>query len=137
MAFSEVGQDSESPRTNGGVNGIVNGSVNSSANGNVNDGPNGSLHCNGTNSHSNGVSLSSEPIAASPLAATQTHDNLAPIAICGMALRLPGGLESPQHLWEFLLAKGDARSRVPESRYNISAYHSDSGKPGTIATQYG
>ncbi|KAF1949245.1 hypothetical protein CC80DRAFT_581693 [Byssothecium circinans] len=54
-----------------------------------------------------------------------------------MALRLPGGLESPQDLWEFLLAKGDARSRVPESRYNISAYHSDSKKPGTIATQYG
>jgi acyl transferase domain-containing protein len=60
-----------------------------------------------------------------------------PIAICGMALRLPGGLESPSQLWDFLLAKGDARSRVPESRYNISAYHSPSKRPGTIVTEYG
>jgi acyl transferase domain-containing protein len=60
-----------------------------------------------------------------------------PIAICGMALRLPGGLESPQQLWDFLLAKGDARGRVPESRYNITAFHSDSGLPGTIVTEYG
>ncbi|WPH04990.1 polyketide synthase [Acrodontium crateriforme] len=61
----------------------------------------------------------------------------APIAICGMACRLPGGLRTPQQLWNFLLAKGDARSRVPQSRYNISAYHSTSGRPGTIATEYG
>jgi acyl transferase domain-containing protein len=61
----------------------------------------------------------------------------APIAICGMALRLPGGLETPQQLWDFLLAKGDARGRVPESRYNISAYHSTSGRLDTISTEYG
>jgi acyl transferase domain-containing protein len=60
-----------------------------------------------------------------------------PIAICGMALRLPGGLGSPQQLWDFLLAKGDARGRVPESRYNILAYYSTSGRPGTIGTEYG
>jgi acyl transferase domain-containing protein len=61
----------------------------------------------------------------------------APIAVCGMGLRLPGGLGSPQQLWDFLLAKGDARGRVPESRYNVSAYHSTSGRPGTVATEYG
>ena len=60
-----------------------------------------------------------------------------PIAISGMALRLPGGLESPQQLWDFLLAKGDAKGRVPESRYNVSAYQSKSKRPGTIATEYG
>ncbi|KAI0193448.1 fatty acid synthase S-acetyltransferase [Astrocystis sublimbata] len=60
-----------------------------------------------------------------------------PIAICGMALRLPGGLSTPQQLWEFLLNKGDARGRVPESRYNVSAFHSTSGKPGSVATEYG
>ncbi|KKY39789.1 putative polyketide synthase [Diaporthe ampelina] len=60
-----------------------------------------------------------------------------PIAICGMALRLPGGLESPQQFWDFLVAKGDARGRVPESRYNISAYYSRSGRPGTIGTEHG
>ncbi|KAI2465872.1 fatty acid synthase S-acetyltransferase [Annulohypoxylon bovei var. microspora] len=60
-----------------------------------------------------------------------------PIAICGMALRLPGGLTTPQELWEFLLAKGDARSRVPQTRYNLSAFYSPTGKPGTVSTEHG
>lgn len=60
-----------------------------------------------------------------------------PIAICGMALRLPGGLTTPQQLWDFLLAKEDARGRVPASRYNIEAYHSTTSKPGSVATEYG
>jgi acyl transferase domain-containing protein len=54
-----------------------------------------------------------------------------------MACRLPGGLHSPQELWEFLLAKGDARTRVPETRYNISAYHSPTKKPGMTVSEYG
>lgn len=60
-----------------------------------------------------------------------------PIAICGMALRLPGGLSSPRDLWEFLLAKGDARDRVPKSRYNVYAYYSPEGTYGSVATEYG
>lgn len=60
-----------------------------------------------------------------------------PIAICGMSCRLPGGIESPQQLWDFLLSKGDARSRVPPSRYNIDAFYSAADQPGTIKTQYG
>ncbi|KAI6770702.1 hypothetical protein HG531_009557 [Fusarium graminearum] len=60
-----------------------------------------------------------------------------PIAICGMSVRLPGGLHSPQDLWEFLVSKGDARGPVPESRYNASSYWSEKMKPGTVKTQYG
>ena len=60
-----------------------------------------------------------------------------PIAICGMALRLPAGLKTPQHLWEFLLAGGDARGRVPSSRYNVAAFHDSHGKHGTVITEYG
>ncbi|KAI1118030.1 hypothetical protein F5Y14DRAFT_447438 [Nemania sp. NC0429] len=60
-----------------------------------------------------------------------------PMAICGMACRLPGGIKSPLELWEFLLSKGDAKVRVPKSRYNIDAYCSTSGKSGTIRTPYG
>ncbi|KAJ5916406.1 Acyl transferase/acyl hydrolase/lysophospholipase [Penicillium tannophilum] len=60
-----------------------------------------------------------------------------PIAICGMSVRLPGGLSSPQQLWDFLIAKGDARSPVPESRYNASAYYSKTAKPGSVKTEYG
>ncbi|CEI65620.1 Compactin diketide synthase mokB [Fusarium venenatum] len=60
-----------------------------------------------------------------------------PIAICGMSVRLPGGLHSPQDLWEFLVSKGDAHGPVPESRYNASSYWSETMKPGTVKTQYG
>ncbi|KAE8413499.1 hypothetical protein BDV36DRAFT_304027 [Aspergillus pseudocaelatus] len=60
-----------------------------------------------------------------------------PIAICGMACRLPGGLTTPDELWDFLLAKKDGRCRVPESRYNIDSYYSDTKKPGTVSTEYG
>ncbi|KAK4184985.1 hypothetical protein QBC35DRAFT_32555 [Podospora australis] len=109
--------------TNGHING-TNGHHHTNGTGSVN-GLNGA---NGTNGYTNGHSNGATESATKPLI---------PVAICGMALRLPGNLETPQDLWDFLIAKGDARSRVPESRYNISAYHSDSGRPGTIATQYG
>ncbi|CAI7605122.1 unnamed protein product [Penicillium glandicola] len=67
----------------------------------------------------------------------QQIDTFKPIAICGMSCRLPGGIESPQQLWDFLMSKGDARSRIPASRYNIDAYYSSVDKPGTVKTQYG
>jgi acyl transferase domain-containing protein len=60
-----------------------------------------------------------------------------PIDICGMACRLPGEIQTPQELWNFLLSKGDAPSIVPNSRYNISAWYSDDTKPGSSITQYG
>lgn len=62
-----------------------------------------------------------------------------PIAICGMSCRLPGGIHAPQQLWDFLIAKGDARSRVPKSRYNVDAYYDASGthRPGTVNTEHG
>ncbi|KAF1830190.1 hypothetical protein BDW02DRAFT_633855 [Decorospora gaudefroyi] len=77
---------------------------------------------------------------------TKNHDHNAPtatgtppkpIAICGMACRLPSGIKTPQQLWEFLLAGGDARSKVPETRYNIEAFYDPSGRPGTTKTEYG
>ena len=60
-----------------------------------------------------------------------------PIAICGMACRLPGGIHCPQQLWDFLLAKRDARAGVPDSRYKSSSHYSANGKPGTINSEYG
>jgi acyl transferase domain-containing protein len=60
-----------------------------------------------------------------------------PMAICGMACRLPGKIHSPKELWDFLISKGDARTRVPESRYNVSAYHSPTKKFGSIVTDFG
>ncbi|EJP67836.1 polyketide synthase, putative [Beauveria bassiana ARSEF 2860] len=60
-----------------------------------------------------------------------------PIAICGMACRLPGGIENPEQLWTFLTNKQDGRSRVPESRYNTDGFSSTRSKPGATRTDYG
>ncbi|KAI0101373.1 hypothetical protein GGR51DRAFT_530505 [Nemania sp. FL0031] len=60
-----------------------------------------------------------------------------PIAICGMSCRLPGGLTTPQQLWDFIIDKGDARSRVPSDRYNVDAFYSSTAKPGAVGTKYG
>ena len=60
-----------------------------------------------------------------------------PVAVCGMAVRLPARLNTPRKLWDYLLAKGDARSKVPASRYNVAAFYDPSGKPGTVITEHG
>ena len=61
-----------------------------------------------------------------------------PIAICGMACRLPGGISSPDELWELLVSKRDARSRVPADRYNTDGHSSRiPRKPGSTRSDYG
>ncbi|KAL8848907.1 MAG: hypothetical protein Q9221_006065 [Calogaya cf. arnoldii] len=104
------------------------------------DGTNGSSHNDDLNggAHTNGVHGMNGTTSSSR---TSEHvdkvESSIPIAICGMALRLPGGSASPQEFWDFLINKGDARSRVPKSRYNISAYHRTDKRPGAIASEYG
>lgn len=60
-----------------------------------------------------------------------------PVAICGMGLRLPGGIRSDTDLFDFLVNKGDARSIVPSDRFNIETYYDANAKPGFIGTKYG
>lgn len=86
-----------------------------------------STHTNGTNgTHANGTHD-----------ATRPENDAAPIAICGMGVRLPGGIRSPSDLFTFLFNKGDARNIVPPDRYNVEAYYDPSGKPGTMNTKHG
>ncbi|KNG85249.1 putative polyketide synthase [Aspergillus nomiae NRRL 13137] len=94
--------------------------------------PTNGVHTNGV--HTNGVHTN----GTNGISAHKVHGSgHVPIAICGMACRLPGGLTTPDELWDFLLAKKDGRCRVPESRYNIDSYYSDTKKPGTVSTEYG
>lgn len=60
-----------------------------------------------------------------------------PIAICGMACRLPGDICSPEDLWKFLVDGGDARSLVPATRWSAPAYYSAMKKKNTSRTQHG
>ncbi|KAI1820897.1 hypothetical protein F4861DRAFT_545132 [Xylaria intraflava] len=69
--------------------------------------------------------------------AVARNSSFLPIAICGMACRLPGKINNPEELWEFLLAKGDARGLVPETRYSNHGFYSPTKKPGAAISQYG
>ncbi|MFE6130938.1 beta-ketoacyl synthase N-terminal-like domain-containing protein, partial [Streptomyces sp. NPDC056437] len=39
------------------------------------------------------------------------------IAIVGIGCRFPGGVDSPQALWELLMDAGDASGPIPEDRW--------------------
>lgn len=67
----------------------------------------------------------------------QEDRQFSPVAVCGMACRLPGGISSPPELWDFLMAKQDARTRVPPTRFNIDAYHTTVKKPGMTVAEHG
>ncbi|KAK3190650.1 Mycolipanoate synthase [Lecanicillium sp. MT-2017a] len=60
-----------------------------------------------------------------------------PVAICGMGMRLPGGIRNDEDLFEFLVNKKHARSLVPEDRYNSASYASEVKKTGKLASEYG
>lgn len=49
-----------------------------------------------------------------------------PIAIIGLACRLPGNCNSPEALWNFLKDGGIARNEVPESRFRLKTHHDGS-----------
>src|SRR4051794_18027135 len=65
------------------------------------------------------------------------NNNVEPIAIVGMAMRLPGGINNSQLFWDLLINKKDSRSRIPADRYNIDAFYSKTTKKGTVKSQYG
>ncbi|KAM7193824.1 hypothetical protein V8F33_007613 [Rhypophila sp. PSN 637] len=83
-----------------------------------------------SSSSSSSSSCSKQP----PLSPMSARDSLEPIAICGMACRLPGATSSPSALWDLLISKRTANSRqVPSTRFNISAhYHKNPNRPGSI-----
>ncbi|QKG20144.1 type I polyketide synthase [Actinomadura verrucosospora] len=63
-----------------------------------------------------------------------------PIAIVAMACRYPGGVRSPEDLWELLTAKKDAFSGFPEDRgWDLERVHDPEpgGRPGTSYVRTG
>ncbi|KAL9127726.1 MAG: hypothetical protein Q9217_003456 [Psora testacea] len=60
--------------------------------------------------------------------------DLEPIAICGMASRLPGGIDSDSSFWRMLVEKRSGQTpKVPKSRFDIDAhYHESLERPGSF-----
>ena len=61
-----------------------------------------------------------------------------PIAIIGLACRVPGGGDDPASFWQLLRDGVDATGPMPKGRWDLDAlYHPDPEMPGRIATKRG
>lgn len=67
-----------------------------------------------------------------------TREAPVPVAVIGMACRLPGGIDSPELLWEALLRGEDLVTDVPRDRWDADEYyHPEPGVPGRTASKWG
>ncbi|MHA7651303.1 sulfolipid-1 biosynthesis phthioceranic/hydroxyphthioceranic acid synthase [Mycobacterium sp. ML4] len=61
-----------------------------------------------------------------------------PVAVIGMACRLPGGITSPELLWDALLRGDDFVIEVPRDRWDIDHYYDpEPGVPGRSVCKWG
>ncbi|KAK9794411.1 hypothetical protein SCARD494_05481 [Seiridium cardinale] len=61
-----------------------------------------------------------------------------PVCIVGLACRLPGGIDSPSQLWDFLAKKQSAHGTVPDLRFQIEGfYHPGNERAGAIGANGG
>ena len=83
---------------------------------------------NGVNGHSNG---DSDRYTSSKTSGQEA------VAICGIGLRLPGGVANTDDFWDLLVNKRDAREPIPANRFNIDGFYSPTQKLGSISFKDG
>ncbi|WP_394846829.1 SDR family NAD(P)-dependent oxidoreductase [Pendulispora brunnea] len=81
-------------------------------------------------------SVSKDASASSRVRANAT--SMEPVAIVGIACRLPGGVRSPEEFWSLLCEKRNGIREVPAERWNADAYFDeDPAAPGKMSTRWG
>lgn len=60
-----------------------------------------------------------------------------PIAVVGMACRLPGGCDSPSQFWKLLLEGNVADTTPPLSRFSLASHYDKSLRPWTMRSPGG
>ncbi|HUH71712.1 MAG TPA: sulfolipid-1 biosynthesis phthioceranic/hydroxyphthioceranic acid synthase [Mycobacterium sp.] len=61
-----------------------------------------------------------------------------PVAVIGMACRLPGGINSPDLLWDALLRGDDLVTEIPADRWDVDYYYDpEPGVPGRSVCKWG
>ncbi|OBC13555.1 polyketide synthase [Mycobacterium sp. 852013-50091_SCH5140682] len=60
------------------------------------------------------------------------------VAVIGMACRLPGGIDSPEQMWQALLRGDDLVTTVPTDRWDAEEYYDpEPGVPGRSVSKWG
>ncbi|KAK1754268.1 polyketide synthase [Echria macrotheca] len=100
---------------NGHSNGYTNGHTNGQTNGHTNGHTNGYTNGN-TNGHTNGHANGTSEQYASP-------GKPMPIAIVGMACRMPGDVATPAEFWELCARARSGWTEIPKTRFNNARFH--------------
>lgn len=99
---------------------------------------NGSNGMNGVNGHYTGGVNSAHHANNPQQAQNVRRGNVQqPIAVVGMACRLPDECSTPAQFWKFIERGGIAKNRPPTSRYNIDTHYDGSLRNKTMASPGG
>jgi len=64
--------------------------------------------------------------------------SVTPVAVIGMACRLPGAINSPDLFWEALLRGDDLVTEIPADRWDVDYYYDpEPGVPGRSVCKWG
>ncbi|HTG75645.1 MAG TPA: polyketide synthase, partial [Steroidobacteraceae bacterium] len=86
-----------------------------------------------------GLMRANRPTSKPPIDSTQPGNmSEEPIALVGIACRLPGGIASPAELWQALSSGRDAITEVPRERWDAGAlWNEDARMPGKTRARWG
>lgn len=83
--------------------------------------------------HPNDGDLKPGRVRSSPKAPSSVD----PIVICGLGIRLPGGVRNAEDFWDLLVNGKDAQGPVRSDRYKLDSFNDALGKKGAIKIQKG